>query len=355
MSLHEVTILDTIDVVDSVTRTPNRIDILIQDVIAITDAVLFPRQPAISSFDPAHIRAGDSVVIKGQGFATSIGSNRVTFNGFVATITAAAEDELTVTAPALLAFTENGYALVEVETPPLSAIKASAEVWVKFSTIEEEADELLALQEANLKEVVGVDRPTFAEAGDWNPLQTLMEHSQQGRAEGRAGGFKSRDAVGIVGAPRRNPPDNLNTGGESLVVDPSEPGLLAFGWQLDDTLAFGGRFEIADSGAHLMAANGRANTPIDAETEQIAMLDGLLDLGWFIVKGGGVDTITLFEVLVEGVVEASQAGPAAVSNAVRFFRTNVQVSKGDRIEMRLTKVGVTSLRLIVGGFRVRYR
>ena len=122
MSLvHVVSISDQVEVTDQVDREPNRIDILIQDVVAVADLVVLPRSLAIHSIEPGLIRGSQAgVVIKGQGFATSIAGNRVTFNGFVATITAAAEDELTVTTPFLLSFTENGFALVEVESPAVA-------------------------------------------------------------------------------------------------------------------------------------------------------------------------------------------------------------------------------------------
>ena len=354
MSLIVVAIQDQVDVSDVVTREPNRIDVLIQDVIAVSDLVVLPRMTAIDSFEPAHIRAGDSVVIKGQGFATSTGQNAVTFNGFAATVTAAAEDELTVTAPGLLAFTENGYAIVEVASPPGNATKGRAHIWVKWSTIEEEADEILPLQEADRNEVIGVDRPRLAEAEDFNKLQTLVEHSQTGGAEARAGGFKARDSVGLVRVSRRNAPNNANTGGESLVIDPSEPGLLSFGWQLDDVLAFGGLFGAGDSGLAFLRANADANGVLNlVETEQVAMLDGVIDLVWFLVKSGGADFITETQLHVEGAPVFTDFNNFG-NDAVAVFRPNEPVSKGDRIELRVNKFGATVTISCVGGVRVRY-
>lgn len=353
MSEIVVQIADQVEVSDVVTRTPSRIDILIQDVIAISDRVILPRMTAIDSIEPARVRAGDSVVISGQGFATSIANNRVTFNGFVATITAAAEDSLTVTVPALVAFTENGYATVEVETPPLSLVKGRARAWVKWSTIEEEADETLPIQTADRREVLSSDSPQIAEAEDYNRLLTLVEHSQLGGAEGSAGGFKSRDTVGLVGVPRRNEPDNISEGGESLVVDPAQPGLVALGWQLDDILGYGGTFAAAASGNAFLRANGTPDGVLNlVETEQVAMLDGVVDLIWFLVKAG-TDVINLTNLFVNGGSVFSD-GTSIGNDAVASFKPNWPVSKGDRIELRVTKLGTNAIMRIVGGIRVRY-
>ena len=354
--LHDVAIQDSVEVVDSVARTPSRIDVLIQDVIAVSDLVVLPRMAAIHSIEPGRVRANESAVISGQGFATSTTGNRVTFNGFVATVTAAAEDELTVTVPALIAFAENGYAVVEVESPPLSLLKGRGFVWVKWSTAEEEAGEVLPLQLADLDETQAEDSPRQAEAEDFGRLQTLVEHGQQGGAEGSAGGFKAGDGDGaLVGIERRNPPNNLATGGESLVVDPSAAGLIAFGWQLDDALAFGGVFQIVDSGWAFLRANG---TPFAAlnlvEIEQVVMLDGVIDLVWFAVTGPGGDFITATDLYVNGIsafLDFSNWAPPSVAS----FRLSIPVSKGDRIKLRVDKSGLTDVINVVGGARVRYR
>lgn len=355
--IYAVTISDQVEVADSVTRTPNRLDVLIQDIIAISDLVVMPRGLAVASVEPGRVRAGDSVTINGQGFATSTASNRVTFNGFVAAVTAASENQLTVTVPALIAFTENGYAEVIVESPPGSALKGRFRVWAKWSTAEEEADELLPLQLAQRNEDAD-DRPRFAEAEDFNKLQSLIEYSQTGGAEEQGGGgFKSRGTIGIAGAPKLNPP-NLELaggGGESLVIDPSQPGLLALSWRMDDVLAFGGLFQSANTGFFFLIANAETEDSVSAgvEIEQVAMLDGVVDLVWFLVKAGGGDVITDTELHVGGVSVFSDPSNFG-NNSVASLRPGVSVSKGDRIRLRLSKSGAAAQLRIVGGVRVRY-
>jgi hypothetical protein len=363
MSLtYSVILLDQVTVTDDVDREPDRIDILIQDVIAVADLVLTPRQIAITSVTPNRLRAGDVFTIKGQGFATSIASNRVTINGFSCTISAAAEDELTATAPFLLQFTENGVGTLEAESPPFSTLKGRAQVWTKWSTVVEEADEELPLQGAELKETVGEERPRVAEAGDFNKLLTLVDHAQLGGAEGQPGGFKSRDSVGLVTTPRRNnpggpvnPQDNTTPrGGESLVVDPSQPGLTVFGWQLDDTLAFGGQFLGFQFGLAYLRANGTPLAGLNlVETEQVVMLAGVIDLAWYLVTSPGGDTITATEVYVNGVLGFAGGGPGG-NNTVARLRMSIPVVRGDRVELRVGKTGATANVQIVGGLRVRY-
>jgi hypothetical protein len=363
MSLtYQVILLDQVTITDDVDREPDRIDILIQDVIAVADLVVTPRQIAVASVTPNRVRAGDVVTIKGQGFATSVAGNRVTVNGISGTVTAAAEDELTVTMPALLFLFENGVGELLVESPAFSALKGRAQVWTKWSSAEEEADEELPLQGAELKETVGEERPRIAEAGDFNKLLTLVEHAQLGGAEGQPGGFKSRDGVGIVTTPRRNNPggpinpgDNTTPrGGESLVVDPSQPGLVNFGWQLDDTLAFGGQFLGFQFGLAYLRANGTPLAGLNlVETEQVVMLAGVIDLAWYLVTSPGADTITATQVYVNGGLEFSGGGPGG-NDTVASLRMSIPVVRGDRVELRVGKTGATANVQIVGGLRVRY-
>lgn len=355
MSEFRVTILDEVEVTDAVSREPNRIDILVSDVIAISDRITFPRRIAIESIEAPRGRDADVILIHGQGFSVDPTNNRVTFSGFAGTVTAATESQLTVTVPFTVAFLCDFFVTVTAETPPWSGVQASRRWWSKLDPETDLADQVLVLERPGPSEDVETDRPSYADATDWARLLTVVEFLLRD-VQKEAGGIATRDDTGLVPVQERNAVD-YGKDGQVLVVDPAEPEGIAFGWVQDVTLPFGGRV-IPNPGAPVMLrAGGCAVGSVNTQTEHSPLANGTIDLLWLLVKRLGVtDTIDRIRLLVNGAqVHDSGAGLGLTNNAVFRADLAVMVVATDTIEIEVTKVGVVDNFGLVGGCRILVR
>src|SRR5438128_5376781 len=66
------------------------------NLISITRTTASPSALAILGFSPAQGSVGQTVVIQGQNFSTTLSANTVQFNGTASTVTAATANSLTV-------------------------------------------------------------------------------------------------------------------------------------------------------------------------------------------------------------------------------------------------------------------
>ena len=69
------------------------------NLLSITRSTSSPSALAIFGFSPAQGSVGQTVVIQGQNFSSTLSANAVQFNGTAATVTAATANSLTVTVP----------------------------------------------------------------------------------------------------------------------------------------------------------------------------------------------------------------------------------------------------------------
>ena len=356
MSEFQVTIRDTepgdLVITDQVTREPNRIDIILSDVISIADRIVFPRRISVTEITPARGRDGESITIKGTGFATSTGQNRVTFTGFPATVTSASEDELVVTTPFLLSIIFDFMSVVTVQSPPFTGPSASGLFFVKLP-VDQLADEAPEIERAGAQESIGTDRPTYAEATDWLRLLDVVDVAL-GNGAG-AGSLMAHDGIGPTAVDDVNPTDN-GEDGQVLLVDPGEPTLLGFGWDLDFTLPFGGEVVASPGGAVLLRASGDQLAATGANSAHGATLPGTLNLAWLLVKEASTDTLDRVRVLVEGSsVFDSGAGLGLVNDQTWVARFAAPVNKEDEIELEVTKSGTAATMRLIGGVRLGVR
>ena len=358
MTEFHVTILEPLELGDSLEVEPRRFDVMLADVVAIAERLELPTRPGISSVSPPRGRAADDVTILGVGFNPTPSRNIVRIIGQSCAIVSATETQLVVTPPFLMLFVTDTAVPLSVENLMMPGLEA----WETYQSTAD-ADTIADRTTENAEpgpfgspssEEEDPERP---QAQDWNRLGSMLDLILGHEATNEPGDVLVADGSGLAVLGGANPdlgnaaPNGYQ--GQVLVADPAAALGVRFGLALDVSLPFGG--SLAASAAALLVAGGSQAAAVGgANTTASAPTRGELNLvHLFCDRISGTDTIDRVRVLVGGApVFDSGAGLGLGANAVYSQELAEAIAVGGEVELEATKLGATGTIQVVGGVRM---
>lgn len=348
----EVPLRDEVATTDQVQKDPRLHEIQLQDVLAVADQLHDPGELLVSGIDPPRGRAGDTVTINGIGFSPTPSQNRVTFSGFVATVTAASPTQLQATVPIIASILDDAWLVVVVNRPPFGP-RTAAWLFRSLPAIATLADLEIPGEIPGPGELENQEDPRVPEAKDHARLLTLAEFLLRDLA------LLSHDGTGLAEPTRRNFLDVKGPPyGETLLCDPAQASGLAWGWAQESTLAYGGTILPAQATSRLTANGDQGQaTAHTGPTQQSSLADAKLFQVWFLVKRDvGPDTVDRVAILVNGgTAWDSGTGLGLGADAVYAQDLGLDVEAEDTLEVWVARTGSSSTFRLAGGLRLGVR
>jgi len=361
-----VEVLDELDA--ELSQTPGEIVRELADAAAVADVVeallTDGNIHTVTSVTPQRSRPGDTVTIRGTGFAAS--NNSIRLDGTACSIVTQSTTEIVITAPTTFNVTE-GFAVLQVNNFDNNRV-TEVPHWITDAVADLEAASLsdqtpgpfedagaatAAASTGSTSSTGGVvEDPTKAEARMWERMATMVDFLLRDNTPA-VGDILVRDAAGIVGLDGDAASEDA---GQRLVADSAAAEGVRWGHAADIDFPFGGRLAQPTTGAQNLQANGlNSSTTTGQADEWVAPLPGTIDACYVYQQSDlfGDDNLSLVRILVNGSEEYTR-GAISVSHRNRHFAGNLSIAvvAGDRIQLEVTKNGSLDTMDLLGAVRM---
>lgn len=301
----------------------------------------------ITSITPPRGRAADRVTIAGTGFVASpAADNLVTADGNACTLVSATATQLVVDLPSFT--NRDGFIAIMVEIDGGEPEDQAIYHWWAKPNLDEMADVDVPGQVPGPGEDVDTRQADVAGAKDFEAAATLAEYLAR-EVLAYKGDLFTHDGTGIVRFPAGGT-------GEALEARPLNDQGLAWSKPEHTLMLPWGRLVASGENTLLaMVANGDATATATTTGEHGVPIDGMVDALWVLCEEeASTDTLDQVTLTKNGVtVHDSGTGLArAQDGSYRTSALTVNVTAGDRLELRAKKLGTAALMRLIGGVRI---
>lgn len=303
----------------------------------------------ITSITPPRGRDFDRVTIAGTGFSTNPAQNNVLADGNACSVVSCTATEIVADLPSFL--NRDAFVVISVErTDGAPEDQATYRWWVK-PALSEMGAERIPGQVPGPGEDVDVRQADVAEAKDYEAAASLAEFLAQ-EVLAYKGDLFAHDGTGIT----RHPAGGT---GEALEAQPAADTGLA--WSKPDrtiTLPWGRLVAAGENTLLAMVANGDASATSTTTGEHGVAVDGKVDALWVLCEEeASTDTLDQVTLTRNGVtIHDSGTGLARTQDgSYRITGLALNVTAGDRLELRAKKLGTLAAMRLIGGVRIVQR
>lgn len=303
----------------------------------------------ITSITPPRGRDFDRVTIAGTGFSTNPANNLVLADGNSCSVVSCTATEIVADLPSFT--NRDAFVVISVERTDGSPEDQATLLWWVKTALTEMGDVSIPGQVPGPGEDVNTRQADVAEAKDYEAAATLGEFLGQEVALYK-GDLLTHDGTGIVR-------HQAGGTGEALEAQPSTGTGLA--WSKPErtiTLPWGRLVASGENTLLAMVANGDASATSTTTGEHGVAVDGKVDALWVLCEEeSSTDTLDQVTLAKNGVtIHDSGTGLArAQDGSYRITGLALNVTAGDRLELRAKKLGTLALMRLIGGVRIVQR